>query len=160
MRRQLLARFHWLCGRLADYQMEPAAAVQELQACLLLCQGRSALPAEPAHHSEGHVRTAAEPAGQGIAEGAAEGTAEGLAAASEVPEVRLRLAGCRHDAEVSARATTAKLEALRVSSASAEGLGRLQVRATSGEPESVTFEGFSFRRNIRVLGIFCCQCKF
>lgn len=116
MRRQLLARYRWLCGRLADYQKEPVAAVEELRACLHLCLGRAPDNAEAAHLGEGPAEASAEAAG------------EGLAAHPEVPVVRIKLASCQHDAEVSAEATAAKLEALRVYSASAEGLGRLEVR--------------------------------
>lgn len=141
--RELLARFHWLCGRLADYQKEPAAAVQELQACLTLCRGKGADSAEAAHHPEGVAETAA----------------EGLEAAPEAPEVRLKLASCRHDGEVSARTTAAKLEALRVSSASAEGLGRLQVRP-SAEIQIGPKRRIPNIEKFQVFGVVWSQCGF
>lgn len=118
LRRELLARYHWLCGRIADYQSEPVAAVEEFRACLLLCQGRADNTAEAASHENGLAETPVEVGGEGLA-----ARPQGL----EVPQVHLRLASCQHDAEVSAQAAAAKLEALRVGSACAEGLGRLQV---------------------------------
>ena len=103
--REILARYHWLGGRIADYQGEPAVAVIELRACLLLCQGQVEASRDARPHREGCLSGT---------------TARG--------EVHLTLGGCQTDGEVSSRAAAAKLEALEVYSASAQGTERIAVR--------------------------------
>ena len=95
-RHELLARYHWLCGRLADYQKEPVAAVEELRACLFHCRGRD----------------------------------ESLAKQQE-PDTHIRLDSCQHDPVISVQTCAAKLEALKVYSASAEGVEHLEARTLS-----------------------------
>ena len=103
--REVLARYHWLGGRIADYQSDPTRAVAELKACLLLCQGQPVAGADGLLREEGNTS---------------------LSAATS--EVRVMLGGCHIDAEVSSRAAAAKLDALRVYSACAQGSERIAVR--------------------------------